>query len=93
MNVPSSVRVAALATVVGLRDSRGDFALDGCVPVRRDPAAASGADLEWRAYLVLSHVDGDRSLQAIAAVTALPVSEVVTACLELVSRGLLEVSS
>jgi hypothetical protein len=90
-SVPCSVRVAALASVVGLRDSSGDFALDAYVPVRTVIGVDASSGLEWRSYLVLAHIDGARSLQEISASTALPVSEIVTTCFDLVARGLVHV--
>jgi hypothetical protein len=90
-SVPCSVRVAALASMVGLRDSSGDFALDACVPVRTEIGVDASSGLEWRAYLVLAHIDGARSLQEISASTTLPVSETVTTCFDLVARGLVHV--
>jgi hypothetical protein len=90
-SVPPSFGVAAVASVAGFRDSHGNFPLDGCVPVRTK--GGPGDALDWRACLVLLHVDGARSLQDIAKRTDITLSDTIAACLDLVAHGVVELST
>lgn len=81
--------VAAVASVAGLRDSRGCLPLDFCVPAR-----ASGAlplEIDPKVVLVLGQVDGRRSLKEIAADIGLSLSETIEAFYELLALGLVRV--
>jgi hypothetical protein len=81
----ASFQVAALASVVGLRDTCGNFPLDVCVPMRTSRDAAPALDA--RASLVLMHIDGTQSLQDIAAKTELSLPDAIAVCLDLVALG------
>ena len=88
--VTPSFRVATVASVAGLRDSVGNFALDACVPVRAADAETAGT-LDSHARLLFLHVDGATSLQDIATRIDLSLAETVAACLDLVARGVVTV--
>lgn len=88
--LPRSFRVAAVASVAGLRDSVGNFALDACVPVRASDDERAGT-FDTRARLVFLHVDGATSLQEIASRIDLPLSDTIAACLDLVGLGVVDI--
>jgi hypothetical protein len=90
--VPASLRLAAIATVAGFRDSVGNFALDACIPVRAADVERRGT-LEGIAGLVFLHVDGETSLQDIASRTELSLEETIAICFDLVARGIVEISN
>lgn len=86
IRVPKSFRFAAVASVAGLRDSVGNFALDACVPTRTTVDERPGT-LDARARLVFLHIDGATSLQDIAARTDLSLVEAIAASMDLVALG------
>lgn len=81
--------VAAIASVAGLCDTRGNRPLDACVPVRTSDATPSA--LTRDELCVLLFVDGDASLKQIADQIGLPLSETVVAFLGLLRWGLIEI--
>ncbi len=89
-SVPSSFRMAAVASVAGLRDTCGNVPLDACVPVRL--IAAVPTNLEAQSEWLLLHVDGERSLRDIAARAEITLSETIEAYLDLLMRGLVTVA-
>ena len=88
-SVPPSFRVAALASVAGLRDSCGHIPLHACVPVIAEGAVAHA--LDGATNLVLFNIDGEQSVQDISARTQIPLSETIAACLDLVARGVVSI--
>ena len=91
-SMPPSFRVAVVASVAGLRDSRGHVPLDACVPTRTTNNVLSGA-LDWRASLVLLHIDGVHSLGEIATQTDISLPDAIAGCLDLVAHGVVEVNA
>jgi hypothetical protein len=89
-SVPPLLRVGAVASVAGFRDSCGNVPLDTCVPVRTNADGVQALGL--RTSLVLFHIDGVRSIQQIADRTALSLSETIAACFELVAFGSVDLS-
>jgi hypothetical protein len=85
---PPVFDLAALASVAGMRDSRGCVPLDFCVPRKSEVAAPPGLDLST--LLVLAHVDGSASLRDIAERTRLALPRTIEAYLELVALGVLD---
>lgn len=80
--------VAAVASVAGFRDSRGNMPLDASIPRR---TAGDGArDLGHDGKLVLVHVDGLRSLKEIAIRARLSLSETIEIFLQLLALGAVE---
>jgi len=60
--------------------------VDVTTPIRTNCAVP--ADLELRASFLLLHVDGQSSIRELAALTTLPVADVLALVLNLVARGL-----
>jgi hypothetical protein len=81
--VSRSFKVAAVASLAGLRDSRGDVPLDAFVAVRTGNSALK--PLRPETALVLDHVDGTLTLREIAAQCNLPLYSVIDAYLDLVA--------
>lgn len=77
--------IAAVASVAGLRDTRGQVPLDACVPTRTDVPPPPGLDLAT--LLVFAHVDGVLSLDEIAACAKLSLSETIESFLRLLALG------
>jgi hypothetical protein len=88
-SVPPSFRVAAVASVAGLRDTCGNVPLDTCIPVRRMMPIPT--DLQPQSEWVLLHVDGGLSVQEIAVRTELSLPDAIAACLDLLAHGLVDV--
>src|SRR5690242_9736885 len=88
--VPPAFKVAAVASVAGLRDSRGDAPLDAFVPVRAeiDPPRVIAA----QTVTVLSLVDGRRALRDIAREAGLALATTIEAHFDLVGLGLVSVA-
>lgn len=86
IRVPRSFRFAAVASVAGLRDSVGNFALDACVPTRTKTDERPGT-LDARARLVFLHIDGATSLQDIAVRIDVSLVEAIAATMDLVALG------
>jgi hypothetical protein len=86
---PESFNIAAVASVAGLRDSRGHVPLDFCVPERT--AVELPIELAPRVIRVLGMVDGHRSLRDIAVETELSLPETLEAFYELIALGLVGV--
>lgn len=91
--VPASQRMtldmAAVASIAGLCDSRGNVPLDCCVPVRtaRDlPATISRDEI----YALL-YVDGISSLKQIAEETGLSLTQTIEIIFGLLAQGLVEI--
>lgn len=84
--VPAVFKIAAVASVAGLRDSRGDAPLDAFVPIRTstEPPMVIAAE----AAAVLGLVDGERALRDVAREGALPLATVIEAYFDLLARGL-----
>jgi hypothetical protein len=91
IRVPKAFRFAAVASVAGLQDSVGNFALDACIPTRITTDERPGT-LDGRARLVFLHVDGATSLQDIASRTDLSLTEAISVCLELVALGVVHIA-
>ena len=87
--VPPSFRVAAVASVAGLRDSCGNMPLDACIPMRLE--AAVPPTLGARSALVLSQIDGRLTLRELSVLTELSLSETIEAYLDLLLQGLVDV--
>jgi len=92
--VPPSQRrtfdVAALASIAGLHDTRGNVPLDRCVPVRTSkevPATITRDEI----YMLL-YVDGELSLKQISEETGMSLPEAVAVFLELLSTGLVQIA-
>ena len=86
-----SFRFAAVASVAGLRDSVGNFALDACVPVRLTVDERPGT-LDTQARLLFLHIDGETSLQDIAARTDLSLEDAIAATMNLVRLGVVHIA-
>jgi hypothetical protein len=84
--VPPALKLAAVASIAGLRDSRGDAPLDAFVPVRT--AKPPPTMLRPRSAKVLAQVDGTLALAEIAAKAELPISDTIEAYFDLLARGL-----
>jgi hypothetical protein len=85
-SLPPTVQMAAVASMAGMRDSRGQFPLDKCILVlsgREIPADKLGET----AKSLLFHVDGVRSLREIAARCEISISEAIQGSLELLATG------
>lgn len=80
--------VAAVLSVAGFRDSRGNLPLDRSIPHRT--AAARPRQMSREAKLVLLHVDGVRSLEQIAAQTQQSLPDTIEIFLQLLALGLVE---
>ena len=91
IRVPRSFRFAAVASVAGLRDSVGNFALDACVPVRTTVDERPGT-LDSQARLVFLHIDGATSVQDIASRTDLSLIDTIAVCLDLVALGVVQLN-
>jgi hypothetical protein len=83
-----SFDLAAIASVAGLRDSRGCVPLDFCVPTKTSVDAPPGLDLAT--LLVLAHVDGRSSLKDISAKTKLPLPKTIESFLQLLALGVVQ---
>jgi hypothetical protein len=88
--VSQSFKVAAVASLAGLRDSCGDVPLDAFVAVRT--GTTSVKPLRPETQLVLQHVDGKLTLGEIATQTRLPLYTAIEAYLDLVSLGIVGVA-
>ena len=80
--------LAAIASVAGLRDSRGCVPLDFCVPKKTMVEAPPGLDLST--LLVLAHVDGVSSLKDVSARTKLPLPKTIESFLNLLALGVVQ---
>lgn len=81
--------VAAIASIAGLHDTRGNVPLGRCVPVRTErdlPATMSREEIR-----VLLYLDGVTSLGEIAEETGMPLTEVVAVFLGLLAQGMVNV--
>jgi hypothetical protein len=82
--------------VSAFSDRRGsqEKALDAAVPMRTHPRSVSvkSDGLDDRAALVLLHADGVSSIAEIASETKLPISDAIATILELVWKGLVELT-
>jgi hypothetical protein len=87
---PPSFDMAAVASVAGLRDSRGNVPLDFCVPVRSE--VAFPIDMTGTVTRVLAQVDGRRSLKEIAQDVDLSLAETIEAFFQLAALGLVTVA-
>jgi hypothetical protein len=89
-SVPRGFAIGVVASLAGLRDSHGDTPLDFCVPV---PSSTDlPPDLGSRAILVLTFVDGERSIGDIASRAGLALPDAIETVLELAGMGALAVS-
>jgi hypothetical protein len=87
-----SFDLGALASVAGLRDSRGQIPLDFVVPIRTALAPADGTDgLDASVMFVLLRVDGKASLREISEATKLSLPRTIEIFFELHALGLVEV--
>jgi hypothetical protein len=91
--IPPSQRltfdVAAVASLAGLHDSRGNVPLDFCVPVATGKVASPV--ISHDEILVYLYVDGAMSLRQIAAETGLPLKQTITIMLGLLQQGLIAI--
>jgi hypothetical protein len=87
-SVPPSFQVAAVASLAGLCDSRGNVPLDRCILVRMTDDVPAG--LPKPLERVLLHVDGMRSLGEIAMATEMSLTSVIAAYLELLKMDLVD---
>lgn len=92
--VPPSQRrtfdVAALASIAGLHDTRGNVPLDRCVPVRTSKEVP--ATIKRDEIYMLLYVDGELSLKQISDETGMSLPEAVAVFLELLSEGLVQIA-
>jgi hypothetical protein len=86
---PPAFNIAAVASVAGLRDSRGHVPLDFCVPERT--AVALPIELKPEVIRVLGQVDGRRSLTEIAVDVELSLPETIEDFFQLLALGLVRV--
>lgn len=84
--------VAAIASMAGLADTRGNVPLGACVP-RRTARDLPHATISRREIRVLVYLDGQTALAQIAEETGMPLTEVVGVFLGLLSQGLVEVAN
>jgi hypothetical protein len=88
--VPPSQRLtfemAAVASVAGYTDTRGNVPLQACVPIRT--SAEPPATITGEQMYVLLYVDGLASLAEIAEETSFSLSETIAIVLGLVTQGL-----
>lgn len=85
-----SFDLGALASVAGLRDSRGHVPLDFVVPSRTQVETTEGMDAS--AMFFLLRVDGRTSLKEIAAATTLSLPRTIEIFLQLLALGLVQVA-
>jgi hypothetical protein len=81
--------MAAVASIAGLHDSRGNVPLDCCVPVRTQreiPATISRDEI-----YVLLYVDGISSVKQISEETGLSLRQTIEVVFGLLAQGLVEV--
>lgn len=84
-----SFDVAALASIAGLHDTRGNVPLDRCVPARTTkgiPATITRDEI----YMLL-YVDGETSLKQISDETGMALTDTVAVFLSLHTQGLLHI--
>lgn len=86
-----SFDLGALASVAGLRDSRGHVPLDYCVPRRTNVEPTDGMDASVMFFLL--RVDGRASLEEIAAATTLSLPRTIEIFFQLLALGLVEVGA
>jgi hypothetical protein len=89
-SVPPSFKVAAVASVAGLRDSHGNIPLDACVPVRTDVDLSDA--LDWRATVVFLCTDGTSSLRMIASRMEISLPDAIAGCIDLIAQGAVELA-
>lgn len=83
-----SFDLGALASIAGMRNSRGEVPLDFVVPRRTSVEPSLGADPA--AMFFLLRVDGRSSLQDIARATTLSLPRTIEIFLQLLALGLVE---
>lgn len=83
--------VAAIASIAGMHDTRGNVPLGACVP-RRSSRDLPHATISRDESRVLVYLDGVTSLAEIAEETAMPLTEVVGVVLGLLSQGMVEMA-
>ena len=83
-----SFDLGALASVAGMRDSRGQVPLDFVVPMRTAVEPTDGMDPG--AMFFLLRVDGRTSLKEIAQATTLSLPRTIELFLQLLALGLVE---
>lgn len=79
----------ALASVAGMRDSRGQVPLDFVVPRRTEVEPTDGMDAGVMFFLL--RVDGKTSLRDIAQATTLSLSRTIEIFLQMLALGLVAV--
>jgi hypothetical protein len=84
-----SFNMEVVASVAGLRDSRGHVPLDFCVPERS--AVGLPVGMVPDVTRVLAQVDGRRSLKEIASDIELSLPDTIEAFFQLVALGLVAV--
>jgi len=84
-----SFDVAALASIAGLHDTRGNVPLDRCVPVRS--AKGIPATITRDEIYMLLYVDGETSLKQISDETGMSLTNIVAVFLSLHSQGVLHI--
>ena len=82
--------VAALASIAGLHDTRGNVPLDACVPVRT-PKEVPATITRDEIYMLL-YVDGETSLKQISDETGFSLTDTVALFLTLLSQGLVHIA-
>ena len=82
--------MAALASIAGLHDTRGNVPLDSCIPVRT-PKELPATITRDEIYMLL-YVDGELSLKQISDETGMSLTQIVSVFLNLLSSGLVEVA-
>lgn len=88
-----SFDLGALASVAGLRDSRGHVPLDFVIPTRTALAPADGTQgMDASVMFVLLRVDGKSSLRDIAQATTLSLPRTIEIFYQLLALGLVEVA-
>jgi hypothetical protein len=87
---PPSFRVAAVASLAGLRDSCGNVPLDSCVLVRTTNDIPAAAAVNENAASVLLEVNGVLSLSEIATKTNLSLPDTIGAFLDLLGLGVVD---
>ena len=83
-----SFDLAALASVAGMRNSRGEVPLDFVVPRRTDVEPTDGMDPG--AMFFLLRVDGCSSLKDIAQATTLSLPRTIELYLQMLALGLVQ---
>lgn len=79
----------ALASIAGMRDSRGQVPLDFVVPRRTQVEPARGMDAGIMFFLL--RVDGQTSLRDIAQATTLSLPRTIEIFLQMLALGLVEI--